>query len=336
MRLDDATLPGYLTEVGVLDSADGVKIEVPGDGNINYVRRARHPAGVSVIVKQARPTLERFPEYAVTTERIVFERRYLETVEGIAPEVAPLLPRVIHFDRELRVLVMEDLGKAPTLEATLLAGTLPKAPLAAIGRFLGSVHAASSTRAGALGSGFLNREMQSLHGEHIFTLPYQPNDFPIPADLASFAAQALDASGARARISKLRRRYYETREALVHGDLQGGNVLLQGDTPRLLDAEIAHIGDPAFDLGIALAHLRLHRTRTDPKRPTRSEFSSGERALLDGYLAAGGLRRTLRRADRYCGVEMLRRSIGAARPEFLQAPTTARSAFSAGLAWLSP
>ncbi len=335
MRLNDATLPAYLVEVGVLESPDSVETEVPGDGNINYVRRARHPAGASVIVKQARPTLERFPEYRVSTERIVFERRYLETVEQIAPAVAPLLPRVIYFDRERRVLVMEDLGEAPTLEAKLLAGTAPEAPLAAIGGFLGCVHAASIARSGELGSGFRNCEMQALHGEHIFTLPYQANDFPIPAELARFSARALEESGGRARIAELRGAYYETREALVHGDLQGGNVLLQGETPRLLDAEIAHVGDPAFDLGIALAHLRLHRHRTDPSRPTLSELSKGERALLDGYLAAGGPRRNLDRADRYCGVEMLRRSIGAARPEFVKHPEVARRTFSAGLEWLT-
>ena len=41
MQLDDETLPAYLVAIGALESAEGVSVEIPGDGNINYVRRAR-------------------------------------------------------------------------------------------------------------------------------------------------------------------------------------------------------------------------------------------------------------------------------------------------------
>ena len=334
MHLDDESLPAYLAGAGILESAEGVEIEVPGEGNINYVRRARHPGGASVIVKQARPTLERFPEYEVTTERIVFEHRYMTTVAEIAPAVASLLPEVLHFDSELCVLVMEDLGEGPTLEATLLEGPLPEGPLTTLGRFLGAVHAASGPLSSDLDRGFRNCDMQSLHGEHIFTLPYEPNNFLIPSELAAAAARALDRSPVRRQIAELRSRYYDTREALVHGDVQGGNVLLQGEDPRLLDAEIAHVGDPAFDLGVALAHLRLHGCRAEHERPARPALRRAELALLDAYLEAGGARESLERADRYCGIEMLRRSIGAARPAFVQVPEVAQRALAGGLEWL--
>ena len=56
-------------------------VEPVGDGNINWVRRVRS-AGSSWVVKQARPTLERFPEYRASTERIGFEARFYETVAG--------------------------------------------------------------------------------------------------------------------------------------------------------------------------------------------------------------------------------------------------------------
>lgn len=47
-----------------------------------------------------------------------------------------------------------------------------------------------------------------------------------------------------------------TRVSLVHGDFTPKNVLVRGDGSLvLLDFEIVHWGDPAFDVGLALAHL---------------------------------------------------------------------------------
>jgi 5-methylthioribose kinase len=49
---------------------------------------------------------------------------------------------------------------------------------------------------------------------------------------------------------------------LVHGDLNPKNVLVTSARPVLLDWEIAHAGDPAFDLGMVTAHLLLKACRS--------------------------------------------------------------------------
>jgi 5-methylthioribose kinase len=43
--------------------------------------------------------------------------------------------------------------------------------------------------------------------------------------------------------------------SLVHGDFSPKNVLLHGERMVLLDHEVAHFGDPAFDIGFAMAHF---------------------------------------------------------------------------------
>ena len=68
LRLSDADLPRYLENGGFLPQSEITGIEAIGDGNINWVRRVRHLGG-SFVVKQARPALERFPEYTAPTER---------------------------------------------------------------------------------------------------------------------------------------------------------------------------------------------------------------------------------------------------------------------------
>src|SRR5690606_20526379 len=118
--LDEALLPAYLRSIGLASGAEDVVVEPAGDGNINWVRRARIAGRTSIVVKQARPALERFPQYRASTERIVFEHRWLERA---APHDARgVCPRVLFFDEARRVLVLEDLGDAERLDHALLRG----------------------------------------------------------------------------------------------------------------------------------------------------------------------------------------------------------------------
>ena len=324
VRLDDRSIPAYLERIGLKAPHEPADVIGAGDGNINFVRRVR-VGERSLVIKQARPSLERFPEYTVTTERIVFEQRYGEVVSDLAPEVANVLPEPLHFDPESRVLVMEDLGDGPRLDTELVAARVPLTALRTLGGFLGAVHCVTRPRAEQLAPRFGNDEMRALHGEHIFTLPYEPNEFPISQGLRAEAHKRLASDSVRTRLRELRARYYDSREGLVHGDVQAGNVLLQDDRPRLLDAEIAHVGDPAFDLGTALAHLLVHA-------PLRSgAYREGAEALLEGYRRAGGRSQDASRARAYAGVEIMRRSIGAARLGFLADDEAATQALDRGV-----
>ena len=327
IALDDAGLPAWLEAHGVLRAA-GARVEPAGDGNINWVRRVIGADGARVIVKQARPALERFPQYRVDTMRIVFEARYGAVLRRIVPGQARVLPKVLLFDEPTRALVMEDVSPAERLDSLLDSGRAEPATLFALGEFLGAVHRATAAEAPLLAPDFANDEMRKLHGEHIFTLPFAPNDFPIEPRLRALADEALSKPRVREVISELRASYYDSRQSLVHGDVQAGNVLVQGERPRLLDAEIAHVGDPAFDLGQAFAHVHVHRVRARDA----GACEACEKALVDGYAPERAL---LARARRYAGVEILRRAVGAARLVLLGTTARAERALELGTALLS-
>lgn len=307
-RIDEDNLIAQLERAGVPGVWADARVERAGEGNINFVRRVRLADGRSFVVKHARPTLERFPQYTAPVARLLFEQRYVFTVSELVAPDDLLPPRILHFDAERHVLVMEDLGSGPDLGQALGAGAPPIGGLSELGRFLAQVHVRSRPRAAALAPGFENAEMQRLHGEHIFTLPYEDEAFPVEPAVRASADRALDPD-VRERIRALRARYYESREALVHADVQTTNLLLRDGRLRLLDAEIAHVGDPAFDLGTALAHVHVHLAI----RPERTELRAAADALLDGYAKGGGDAAVQARAHAYAGVEMLRRTLGAAR-----------------------
>ena len=306
-RLDDANLPHYLRGLGLLEAGELAQVEPAGDGNINWVRRVR-AGDRSFVVKQARPHLERFPEYQAPTTRIVCEARYLEVARPLDRDA--VCPGVVRFDEAARVLVLEDLGAAPRLDAVLASGGDVRGVAQRIARFLGAVHTATADDA-SLAARFENDAMRRLHGDHIFALPFQPNEFPLPAAVRA-RAEAIWRDGRVAAIAaEAYERYLDPHGALVHGDVQAGNVLVAARGAVLLDAEIAHIGDPAFDLGMLFAHLWLPAVARGAANDADAAIHAAWRAYASAMADVDASLHE--RAVRYAAIEMLRRTLGAAR-----------------------
>ena len=105
-------------------------------------------------------------------------------------------------------------------------------------------------------------------------------------------------------------------QRLVHGDFTPKNVLVTEGAPVLLDWEVIHAGDPAFDLGMLAAHLLLKACLgTAPQPVTASPLWPAARTLARVYRgpADPGL------AVRHAGAIMLARLWGKSRVEYLTA-----------------
>jgi 5-methylthioribose kinase len=216
---------------------------------------------------------------------------------------------VLDFDEPNRVLILEDLGAAERLDAALARGANVTAAACQIAAFLGRVHRAT-TGDPSLHPRFRNEDMQRLHGDHIFALPYQDNDFELPPETAARAAELRRDPALVAVAQRAHQRYLTPQGALLHADVQPANVLLCEPGPKLLDAEIAHVGDPAFDVGMLLAHLALPAAARGEAEPGAAAWSAAWRA----YCAAHGPGHPGHEATcRYAGLELLRRTVGAAR-----------------------
>lgn len=304
--LDDENVARYLRDAGVVATAAALVVEAAGDGNINWVRRVRAPDGRSWIVKQARGTLERFPQYAADPVRLVYEARYLETARRHDRDA--VLPAVHHFDEANRVLVLEDAGDAPRMGELLQRGRDLTGPLEVVVRFLARVH-----RAGAdagLVERFANQQMRRLHGDHIFYLPFRANDFDLDPTVAERARAMWGNENLRRRADRWYERYLEASGALVHGDVQSSNILIAERRPVLLDAEIAHVGDPAFDVGTLVAHVYLPAVAGSELARARATTRHLLAAYSDEHAASSDLAAGV---EAYAAIEMMRRTIGAAR-----------------------
>jgi aminoglycoside phosphotransferase (APT) family kinase protein len=90
------------------------------------------------------------------------------------------------------------------------------------------------------------------------------------------------------RMTALAKQLSTRTDALVHGDFSPKNILVSAeDGARLwvLDWEVAHRGDPVFDVAFLLSHLALKTIAM----PARAGLLRGvARAFVDSYLMAGG------------------------------------------------
>jgi 5-methylthioribose kinase len=306
--LTEEGIPAYLRGLGLAEPGEPATVVGRGDGNINWVRRIAlggdRPR--SLVLKQARPALERFPQYTAPTERLLCEARWLEIAH--AHDADGICPRVLALDAPNRVLVLEDLGAAERLDAALQRDADVAPRMERLARFLARVHAATAGD-DALAAQFANDAMRRLHGDHVFVLPYVANDFGLSPRLESAARAARADAGLRRAASDAYADYASPRGALVHADVQASNLLLPADGGvKLLDAEIAHVGDAAFDLGTLLAHLAL------PAVARGGDPSALLARVRSAYRAERGCDEAmLARAGRYAGLELIRRTIGAAR-----------------------
>lgn len=163
-----------------------------------------------------------------------------------APATTGRVPALIFHDPEHHLLAMEAVPEPhQNFKTVLLHENVPLFQIGRFGQLLADVHGQSFLRLSELPAPFRDRRyFQNLRLE-----PY----YQYTAEQVPEAAAFLRNLVASTNMRKL---------CLVHGDYSPKNVLLQGGGLVLLDHEVIHIGDPAFDLGFALTHLlskALHR-----------------------------------------------------------------------------
>ncbi len=237
--LTPLTLPAYLAEHGVVPAGAELEIEALGGGISNDVWRVRWSGGGDgIVVKQALPYLRVEEVWAYDVGRSAVEHRALSAIGRLlGPGHAPA---VVWADDERHAFAMECAppGGAPWKQR-LLAGEIDMRDAYRAGDLLGRIHAASAADPDVAAE-FADRATLiegRIDPYHRFTAARHPDLAPaIEAEVERLLA---------------------TRRALVLGDYAPKNLLAYPDRMLVLDVEVAHWGDPAFDVAFCLNHLCL-------------------------------------------------------------------------------
>jgi 5-methylthioribose kinase len=288
--LDGVSLPGLIADIGTVrellgGSPHDWRSREVGDGNLNLVFIVQGPRG-SVCLKQALPYVRAAgPSWPMSPERTYFEHAYFRAV---APHVGAQIPRVYHYDHDRHFIIMECLSPHVILRQGLIAGHSYPRAARDIGEYIAracfftSDFAVPFERKLEDVSLFArNTPLIRITVDLVFCEPYYEavrNRHTSP-QLDGIAAE-LRANGAlKAAAARLGRKFLSEPQALVHGDLHSGSVMVTEHDSRVIDPEFAFYGPIGFDLGAFLANLLLSYY-SQFGHATSEEDRSAQRAWL--------------------------------------------------------
>jgi 5-methylthioribose kinase len=291
-RLSEADLPTYLGTVTSLRERLGGgpaswSVREVGDGNLNLVFIIKGPEG-GVAVKQALPFVRLVGEsWPLPLSRAHYEHLALTRQAELAPS---LVPAVLHYDAAMALIVMELLEPHIILRRGLIAGNCYPRFADDIATFqartlfftsdLALPAADKKTRVAEFAG---NHALCKITEDLIFTDPYRV------AEQNRWTEPFLDATAAAFRgdldlhvaISRLKLKFLASTEAMIHGDLHTGSIMVTEQETRVIDPEFAFYGPMGFDIGATLANLLMNALAGEGHEKT-----PGERAAHGEWVLA--------------------------------------------------
>ncbi|MGD0490478.1 MAG: S-methyl-5-thioribose kinase [Steroidobacteraceae bacterium] len=267
--LDAASVPPLIADLEPVRALLGGRpedwrVREVGDGNLNLVFLVDGPDG-SVCLKQALPYVRvAGPGWPMSPERAHFENAYFRSV---SPHVGRLIPSIYHYDPDLHFTIMERLSPHIILRQGLIAGRRYPNVARDIGEYIARACFFTSDLAVpferkidgiALFAG--NKPLIRITVDLIFAEPYfaaDRNRHTSP-QLDEAAAQLRRDALLKVRAARFGQKFLTEAQALVHGDLHSGSVMVTDTDTRVIDPEFAFYGPIGFDLGAFFGNLLLN------------------------------------------------------------------------------
>lgn len=258
-------LVGALEDVRALlgGRSEEWQVREVGDGNLNLVFIVEGPQG-SVCVKQALPYVRAAgPSWPMSPERAFFENSYYS---AIASHVGKLIPKIYRYDSGLYCTVMERLSPHIILRQGLIAGRRYPNLARDIGEYVARASFFTSDLAWpferkmdgmALFAG--NKPLVRITVDLIFADPYfaSPRNRHTSPQLDDVVAELRRDGALKAAAARFGQKFLTDAQALIHGDLHSGSVMVTESDTRVIDPEFAFYGPIGFDLGAFFGNLLL-------------------------------------------------------------------------------
>ncbi|XP_034677996.1 methylthioribose kinase-like [Vitis riparia] len=267
--LDDKSLVEYIKATPALSSKlanqlHGLQIKEVGDGNLNFVYVVISSAG-SFVIKQALPYIRSIGEsWPMTKDRAYFEATALREQRRWCSDH---VPEVYHFDREMAVIGMRYLepphiilrkGLIAGIEYPLLAEHMSEF-MARTLFFTSLLYHDTTEHKRAVAEFCGNVELCRHTGQVVFSDPYKVSQYNwwTSPYLDRDAEAVREDNILKLEVAELKSMFGERSQALVHGDLHTGSVMVTPDSTQVIDPEFGFYGPMGFDIGAFLGNLIL-------------------------------------------------------------------------------
>ncbi|RVT44430.1 S-methyl-5-thioribose kinase [Rheinheimera sediminis] len=253
---------------------------------LNQVVRVKNNRGTSLIVKQALPESSAYSQHwPISLNRAKVEADFLKHHAKLCPDY---LVEVLFYDADLCALLLEDLSDCVTLQTAIATGLLVKETAIHLARYLAttSFYSSDFVLAGPVKKAkqlqFNNPELSLVIEDLVFTDPYcnhERNSLSL-AQLPQVQELWLNET-LQAEVAKLKAGFLAKPQALLHGDLQCSNILLNHLQHKILGAEFSCYGPIGFDAGTFLASLILNvLTQEDAETRALHDYLSDQIELF--------------------------------------------------------
>ncbi len=263
--LDASNLEAYLfslPKIKAFFNAESLKIDEIGDGNLNFVFLVTSSSDASkqLIIKQAVPYLRCVGEsYPLSKERMTYEIRSLEHFATLSKHI----PKIYYSDETMSVIIMEFLDKHIIMRKGMIDGIVYPSFTEHISSFLANVlfktsslYLSGSDKRGLASQFIANSELCKLTEDFVFTAPFMKHEtnaeLPELFDIAQRIAEDIEL---KVKILALKYKFMNQSDALLHGDLHTGSIMISHDETYIIDSEFAFMGPMGFDVGALIANL---------------------------------------------------------------------------------
>lgn len=239
-----------------------INIDEIGDGNLNFVYIiSNRTYEKSLIVKQAVPYLRIAGEgFPLSRERMNYEIRALTFYEELVPN---LVPKIYYADEVMSLVIMENLSEHTIMRKGLIDTIFYPNFSEHISTFLAqtlfyssSLYLNSIEKRALIDRFNHNTELCKLTEDFVFTAPFMDDETnEINPELLEEAAILFKESEFKKNVLKLKYIFMTQNDALLHGDLHTGSIMLNEKETYVIDPEFAFVGPFAFDIGALIANM---------------------------------------------------------------------------------
>jgi aminoglycoside phosphotransferase (APT) family kinase protein len=235
-RLTPETLGAYLVERGLASDPAELSIRELGGGVSNFVSLVEGP-GIRWVAKQSLGKLRVKDNWTSQRERIFREAAAIKSLGSI---LNGAVPQVVHVDYTNFLYVMTAAPEDSVVWKRSLLG--------------GEVSGSVAERAGRLLAAMIEASQQEPAFQELFADRTVFDELRIDPYYRTAAARCPEARDA---LRELIDDSWKIQNSLVHGDYSPKNMLVRDGSIFLIDFEVVHWGDPAFDSAFLLNHLML-------------------------------------------------------------------------------
>ncbi len=289
--LDAAAAVEYIKNCPAVKSMFSKDAEITcrevGDGNLNlvFILENAKDSGQTVVIKQALPYLRCAGEsWPLTLDRARMENQALVTEGSLCPEY---VPKVYHYDPDMHLIVMENLNRHIIMRKGLIKRVkYPNFPdhigkFMAVTLFKTSDLYLSAGRKKAEVVKYIN-DLCRITEDLVFTNPYKDSPDNRYNSLLQPQVDRLRANtDLKIQIAELKQGFLSNTQALVHGDLHTGSVMINQTETKVIDPEFAFYGPMGFDIGAMIANLALSYASHEVRTESAAEREDYRKYLLD-------------------------------------------------------